>query len=240
MNDGDRPSDQTEAVGSEAATPKEVSAAQRAPAREIKGSIPYSPSPGSITAVLDAIVNAERPDKFSNNFMESVLSQSGGGARSVPPLLKKMGFLTSDGTPTDLYSKFKTDSGRAMAAFLGLKSAFGEVFRKNEFAHKVSEDQVKDILIDITGLKKSDPVLRLMYKSFEAVKNYIPADFEVKTPSGEVREEAREKDEVRDGRKAEEVFKIGLAYQINIVLPETQDQMVYDAIFKSLKRNLLA
>jgi hypothetical protein len=34
-------------------------------------------------------------------------------------------------------------------------------------------------------------------------------------------------------------LKMGLSYQINIILPETENIAVFNAIFKSLKDNLL-
>ncbi|WP_156362938.1 DUF5343 domain-containing protein [Rubellimicrobium mesophilum] len=147
------------------------------PAHEIKGNLPYTPALGSFKNVLDALIAAERPDKFTNNFMETVLGQSGGGARAVPPLLKKMGFLQSDGTPTDLYSKFKTGSGRAAAAMSGLRNAFGEIFKKNEHAHKANEEQLRDLIVEITGLKRNDNIVRLIYGTFTTIRDYIPANF---------------------------------------------------------------
>ena len=36
-----------------------------------------------------------------------------------------------------------------------------------------------------------------------------------------------------------ERVKLGLNYTINLVLPKTDDPAIYDAIFKSLKHNLL-
>lgn len=56
------------------AEPIEKGSVGKAANREIKGNIPYSSSPGSITLVLEAIIAAERPDKFTNNFMETVLN----------------------------------------------------------------------------------------------------------------------------------------------------------------------
>jgi hypothetical protein len=75
--------------------------------------------------------------------MATILKLTGGAARAVPPLLKKMQFIGADGTPTSLYSRFKTDNGRAQAAYEGLKNAFGELFRRNEYIHKSDESQLK-------------------------------------------------------------------------------------------------
>lgn len=214
-------------------------------AREIRGNIPYSASPGSITKVLDSLISAERPDKFNYNFMETVLGQSGGGARTVPPLMKKMGFLEGDGTPTELYSRFKTESGRGAAAFEGLKRAFFEIFRKNEFAHKATDDQIRDAIIEITGLPSNDAIIRHMINTFNSIRGYIPADLE-KVAAPEISETGRPADDVGKGNlnpieveKGGKAPSLGLSYQINIVLPETEDAKVYDEIFKSIRRNLL-
>jgi Family of unknown function (DUF5343) len=219
------------------APPKEGETAAK-PTREIKGNLPYTASPGSIKSVLDALIKAERPDKLSTNYMETVFGLSGGGVRSVPPILKKMGFLQSDATPTELYSKFKTDSGRGQAALAGLKQAFPEIFRKNEVAHRANEDQIRDIIIEITGLKKADPILRHIINTFAAIKAYVPDTFAEPAPSVE-----RVIEPVQIAKNDMSVDRvrspIGLSYQINIVLPESQDPVVYDAIFRSLKRNLL-
>ncbi|EUB97596.1 hypothetical protein PMI07_000156 [Rhizobium sp. CF080] len=123
-----------------------ASSADRGKPREIKGGVPYTPSPGVFKRALEGIIAAERPDKFSPDFMETILHLTGGGARAVPPMLKKMQFLSPDGSPTTLYSKFKTDGGRSQAAYEGLRNAFGELFRRKEFVHRADENAVKDVL----------------------------------------------------------------------------------------------
>lgn len=206
-------------------------------AREIKGNLPYTASPGSIKGLLDAIIAGERPEKLTNNYMETVFKLSGGGIRSVPPLLKKMGFLQSDGAPTELYSRFKTESGRGTAALAGLKQAYPEIFRKNEVAHKCTEDQIRDIIVEITGLTKADPIVRHIINSFFAIRSYIPEnvpDTKLNLDSGDTKVEA-----FTAAPAGREAPSLGLSYHINVVLPESQDQLVYDAIFRSLKRNLL-
>src|SRR3546814_5940714 len=95
--------------------------------------------------------------------MGTILKLTGGGARTVPPFLKKMQFLGADGTPTPLYSKFKPDGGRSQAAYEGLRNAYGELFRRNEYIHKADANTVKDTIVEITALKKNEPNTRLMY-----------------------------------------------------------------------------
>ncbi len=215
-----------------------VASTDKGKPREIKGGVPYTTSPGVLKRALEGIIAAERPDKFSPDFMETILHLTGGGARAVPPMLKKMQFLSPDGSPTTLYSKFKTDGGRSQAAYEGLRNAFGELFKRKEFVHRADENAVKDVLVEITGLKKADSIIRLMYASFEAVRVFITADV------------AKDSDAHREtdvGNAFERMpqdppvggVKLGLSYQINIVLPETENIAVFNAIFKSLRDNLL-
>jgi len=64
---------------------------------------------GSIGKVLSKIIEAKRPERFTQDFMETVLGLPSSSLRPVIPLLKRIGFLNQDGSPTDLYSKFKTE-----------------------------------------------------------------------------------------------------------------------------------
>ncbi|MDD4332812.1 MAG: hypothetical protein PHT51_01755 [Patescibacteria group bacterium] len=62
------------------------------------------------------------------------------------------------------------------------------------------------------------------------------ADFEATTTALE------ETDEIKKPKEAEKKIKetkLGLNYTINLTLPKTDDPAVYDAIFKSLRENLL-
>jgi len=223
----------TEASGQEAA------AKEKAEQREIRGGLPYSTAPGVLKKALDAIITAERPDKFNNNYMATVLALTGGSARQVPPFFKKLHFLSGDGSPTPLYSKFKTDGGRSQAAYEGLRNGFAELFKRNEYIHKADENAVKDAIVEVTGLRKTDPIVRMVYGSFDAVRGFISAEVSFSQEQAKSEQNVdphggqRPFDASRDGAN------IGISYQINIVLPETDNIAVFNSIFRSLRENLL-
>jgi hypothetical protein len=152
-----------------------------------------------------------------------------------------MQFIGSDSIPTQLYSRFKTDGGRSQAAFEGLKNAFSEMFRRNEYIHRADEGSIKDVIVEITGLKNNDRIVGLILSTFETVRGFIASDASlnsesVKSGTNEMTEDRA--DIAQDvGRLSRTEF--GLSYQINIVLPETDNISVFNAIFKSLKENLL-
>ena len=217
---------------------EEAADAKKSEQREIRGNLPYTTAHGVLKSVLDGIITAERPEKFSGDYLGTVLKVTGGSARAVPPILKRMGFLTSDGTPTDLYSKFKSDSGRSGAALEGLRKAFAELFRRNEFIHKADADKVRDLIVEVTGLNKNDVVVRAIAGTFQAIRGFVDtskvSEEDHDKPNRQESQAEPEEALPSDGARA-----IGLNYNINVVLPETTNVQVFNAIFKSLKENLL-
>jgi Family of unknown function (DUF5343) len=207
--------------------------------RDIPGNLTYTTSYGVLKRVLDGIITAERPDKFSGDFMSTVLNVTGGSARAVPPILKRMGFLSADGSPTDTYSRFKSDSGRSSAALEGLRKGFSEIFRRNDFAHRADQSTVKDIVVEITGLNKNDPVVTAIVGTFQSVRDYVDVNkLSQEEPAARAQTEnpRANSDDVSNGFRAN---GISLVYNISIVLPETTNVQVFNAIFRSLKENLL-
>jgi hypothetical protein len=128
--------------------------------REIPGNMPYLSAAGSLKTVLDKIIEAQRPEKFTLDYLQDVLKMNGGSARATIPILKRLGFLSSDGTPTEIYSRFKTDSGRGAATIQALKNGFPEIFKRSEYAHAAEDSKLQDIIVEITGLQGADPVAR--------------------------------------------------------------------------------
>lgn len=123
------------------------------------------------------------------------------------------------------------------------------MFAINTKANELGADDVKNKLRTLYAGAKTDLVIGNIAKTFKALCEY--ADF-----SGEPQPEPPTKEATvspseaggKDERKVETADKnaqtIGriavsaLQYHVNIVLPETRDQAVYDAIFKSLREHL--
>ena len=63
---------------------------------------PYMNAYGSISKVLNKMIEAKRPDRFTQDFLDTVLALPSSSLRPIIPLLKRIGFLNSDGSPTDL------------------------------------------------------------------------------------------------------------------------------------------
>jgi hypothetical protein len=209
--------------------------------RKIPGNLPYMTSSGTLKKALDRLIDAQQPPRYNADFLENILSLTGGGARATVPILKKMGFISSDGAPTALYSKFRTDSGRGAAALQGLQLAFAEIFKRSTYAHNATDAKLKDIIVEITGLVANDPVAVAIRSTFNVVKSYVPANMEIGGPASEAAPPPEDSatDRQPPSPPSDTASEIRLAYNINIVLPETSDLNVLNAIFRSIKENLM-
>ncbi len=211
-------------------------------------SLPFINSTGLIDKILIKIKEAKTPERYTHDFQGTVLGYSSGSARPFIPLLKNLGFLHSDGKPTELYHQFRNDSlsGAAMAA--GLKIGYAPLFKANEYANKLTKEKLKSQIIQITGLSSTAKSVNTIVSTFEGLKKY--ADFDALSDEVAVSDDK----DVPDASYKESLGNnqgdalpvlaqgrgMNLSYTINLNLPQSKDPEVFNAIFKSLKENLLS
>ena len=210
--------------------------------RKIPGNLPYLTATGTLKKVLDKVIELAKPDKFNYDFLENVVKLTGGAARACIPIMKKMGMLNSDNTTTDLYGRFRTEGGRSSAAYTALRNAFPEIFKRSDYAYKVEDAKLRDIIVEITGLKASDPVTMAIKGTFNVLKAYVDPSFNPEMGDEEPQSapETKQSPELINVSRGPTQRPLGLSYNINIVLPETSDLAVLNAIFKSVRENLLS
>ena len=208
--------------------------------------LPYMFSTGLIPKILEKLQNARRPERFTQDFLETKLGHSGGSARAIIPLLKRMGFLGSDGIPTPLYDKFRNSETEAYAVAKGLKTAYSEVFDRNEYAHDLSREKLLGLIVEITGSTKSNRTTQAIVGTFCALNELADFDAtEINEPSAEENIEEEVPNNTPNNlptppqTEGTDDIELRVGYTINLNLPETTDPEVFNAIFKALRQNLL-
>lgn len=207
-------------------------------------------SPGLIPKILGKIQEARRPDRFTLDFLETKLGFGGGSARAIIPLLKRMGFLSSDGTPTKLYDQFRNTDTQGGAIGEAIRAAFSELFERNEYAQDLTKDKLTGLITEITGASKDDTTTKCTVSTFLALKEF--ADFEATSAqqrSEPTRPSARtveaplpivsNEEPPRQSSQSDDV-NFAVSYTINLNLPETTNPEVFNAIFRALKDHLLS
>lgn len=203
--------------------------------------LPYVAQPSIIEKILDKVKEAKTPDRFTPDFLTTVIGYKGGNARQFIPLAKKLGFLNSDGTPTAFYKSFRNPRTSKAALGQGIKKAYHEIFERNEYAGSLSKEDLKGLVVEITGLSPKDNVVNLVCRTFETLRAKAVFDVAIQAES----DEATKDESSSDGNKDQGVgstandLDLRLSYSINLVLPKTDDPAVFNAIFRSLRDNLL-
>lgn len=207
----------------------------------------YTLKPNAIPAYFDTMLDAQPPERFSLKFLEN-LGFTSTNDRLFIGILKDLGFLNRDGAPQPRYFEFldKSQSKRIVAE--GIRDGFSDLFAINTKANTFSVDDAKNKLRTLFAGKKTELVISNIAKTFKALCDY--ADFsgsapvkkepkpETETPPQKLTP-ASTKTATEEHQEVSGKIRVsGLQYHINIVLPETRDQAVFDAIFKSLREHL--
>ena len=215
----------------------------------VAAKLPYMLSTGLIPKILKKVQDARRPERFTQDFLETKLGHSGGSARSIIPLLKRMQFLGSDGVPTPLYNRFRNPETQGGAVADGMKHAFGELFDRNEYAYELANDKLTGLVVEISGDTKKSRGTQAIVGTFLALNEL--ANFEKESPDYStldttlepqvsVRSPTGEPNEfIEPPTISQKNFDLRVGYTINLNLPETNDPTVFNAIFKALRANLL-
>lgn len=208
--------------------------------------LPYMVSTGTLPKILNKICDASIPENFNHDFLGTKLGFKGGNQKAFIPWAKKCGLIGEDGTPTNLYKDFRNPQFRGIAMAEALKKGYSELYLRNEYAHDLSKTDFTKLVTDATGLAHDNATVRAVVNTFFNAKDL--ADFETKAPakqedkSNEIVHENKElkiTEEPSSATTNRRKTSLGINYTINLVLPKTDDPAIYNAIFKSLKDNLL-
>lgn len=199
--------------------------------------LPYITAPGNIEKALNGIKSAETPERVTQDYVKTILKIKGGSGNQVASYLKKIGFVNSDGTPAPIYSRFRNPTSSGAAALDALKHGYAPLYKRNEFMHKLDDKELKGLIIEETGEREDGAVPGLILSSINALRKYAK-DTSSKIEESETKKKKPSTDTRDDGRSTGGIG-LNLSYTVNLNLPATTDIAVFNAIFKSLKENLL-
>lgn len=212
--------------------------------------LPYVTAPGNVDRALNGIKSAATPPAVSQDFVKTILLIKGGSGNQMTAYLKKIGFAGPDGTPTSIYKRFRNPDTAGAAAAEALKIGYAPLYARNEYMHSLTDDKLRGLVIEETGSADDSTTVTMILSCIKAITKH--ANWHAKSTS-----EVVELDPAPGGSEANagqapppprqpinqplgnEGLGLNLAYTINLNLPATSDIAVFNAIFKSLKENLL-
>jgi hypothetical protein len=202
----------------------------------------YLNSTKNTAAILEAMQRAQVPDRFTFEFLKQ-LGFGSSGDRPMIGVLKAIGFLDDASGPTDRYRRFKDKSIAKGVLAQGIREGYADVFAIDTEAHAKSIHDINGVFARLSD--KGESVTSRMAMTFKVLSGL--ADFSAgagaQEPTPPMLEEPppppppppppgdRDKDQLNS--------VLTLRHDIHVHLPLSTDVAVYDAIFRSLKANLI-
>jgi hypothetical protein len=203
----------------------------------------YLTTAKNLPDILSAIQQAQAPDRFTQSFLESLEFKSSSD-RLIIGVLKSLGFLEDNGAPTERYYLFLDQSQGGAVLAEGIREAYADLFRVNKDAQKLDTQELTNKFKTLSQGKLSSSVLAKFALTFSALVKQ--ADFS-KSPSpvnaiiDSIEEDMAAPDDETVGRQKTNSAKVnlgGMHYNIQLILPDTRDPKVFDALFRSLREHL--
>lgn len=191
---------------------------------------------GKLSDFFSKIRDANAPEQFSQQLLKD-WGYSSSNDRALIPLLKAIGFLSSDGRPTARYLDYRDHSRSKQVMGEALQDAYQDIFL-------IKSNPTQADMAAIQGKFKSyhnasDNVSGIMAKTFLGL--LALADISKKNPPQPVAAEIHDQDTHQSTFPNMTTGGVisGLHYNIQIHLPATKDVEVYNAIFKSLREHFV-
>lgn len=200
---------------------------------------PYVNAYDSIAKLFQEIKKASVPPKFTNNFMQTALGLKSTSYRAMIPLMKRLGFIDQNNVPMQSYKDFRDESQSGVVMAERLKDAYADLFSANEYAYKLTKDELQSKLKTVTGASADDKVVPYVANTFIELAKL--ANFEGKAKKAVKKKDAETAKVSEDTQPPTNhpTASLGISYTINLNLPATTEIEVFNSIFKSLKEHIL-
>jgi hypothetical protein len=196
----------------------------------------------SIPAYFDSLLRAQAPQRFSIKFLENLGFKSPTD-RLLIGLLKELKFLDADGVPTKRYYEYldRSQSKKVLAA--AVREMYADLFAVDTAANTLSTSDASNKLRTLYAGTKPEITIKRIARTFAGLCEIADFAFPA-SPKADKEEEELPKTPIpppplEPPKHSQKALSLNsLQYHINIVLPESRDQAVYDAIFKSIRDHL--
>ncbi len=199
---------------------------------------PYVYNSGTLKKFLQMVPDANVPSKVTQDYLEAAGFRSKND-RAIISVLKFIGVLNSDGTPSTGYAllRDKNQAGAVMASHI--KKGYSELFGMFPDANNKSNEALRNFFATKVPTAGS-AALGLIVATFKTLCE--SADFGASAPISVEVEETKDVRPISRGQRLPTIPEAGgvtINLNIQLQLPPTEDSTIYDKIFESLKRHLI-
>jgi hypothetical protein len=201
----------------------------------------YLVNHGQIKTLFEKIRQGQAPSRFTQQHLKDI-GLGSSNWRAAIPVLKALGFLTADGAPTQRYHEYRDESRSRTVMGEALKESYSDLFVINENPSKADRKAIEGKFKSVHNAK--DGPAGLMAGTFLSLLELADFDDQRTEKQPKQAEERPEPEPIFEvaGKPmlpSQSSNGLSLNYNIQIHLPATTDIEVYNAIFKSIRGNLI-
>ena len=204
----------------------------------------YVQTYGQIADFFGKIQQGQAPDFFTNQHLKDIGFTSS-NHRAFIRLLKALGFLSPEGSPTPRYHDYRSKPQARRVIGEAVREAYADLFVIKEHPTDADRELIEGKFKSAHNV--SDRLAKLMANTFFPLLALADLDAterekKPKPPTPKPKKQEKSSDSLNDPPTTPTPTAVsisGLHYNIQIHLPATKDIEVFGAIFKSLKEHLL-
>lgn len=200
---------------------------------------------GQLGDVFARIADGQAPDKFTTQYLKD-LGFSSSNFRAVIPLLKALGFLSEDGTPTSRYHEYRNTARSKRVMGEAIRETYSDLLTIKANPTDTDRPLIEGKFKSANNV--SPNVAKLMASTFYSLLELA----DLASGPTEIKKEEKQPEPPPKPKADTEAQLLPpapsqppahsrptLHYNIQIHLPATKDIEVFNSIFKSLKEHLL-
>jgi hypothetical protein len=205
-------------------------------------SYPYTTVPNKLREILSKAPGMGRPDKVTQEWLRKA-GWTSSNDRSVIPVLRFVGLIGSNGTPTDLWESIRVQDERHQREFAdAIRNAYVELFGLYPDAHRKDAEALRNFFRAHTS--GGDQVQTKLVQTFQVLTEF--ADFDQPSTNGSnrsttVQREGKGSDEAAERAtfRSPQSPELALNVNIQLQLPATSDGEVYEKLFGAMRKHLM-
>ncbi len=125
---------------------------------------------GAIAPMIEKIQDRDAPDIFSHDYLRYTLGFARESDRAFIALAKRIGLLSTEGKPTELYSDLLKPKHAHAALAKALHHGYQTLYASHPNAHQLDRKELAAAIATITGLEPGHATARAIVGTFLALK----------------------------------------------------------------------
>jgi hypothetical protein len=149
---------------------------------------------GAIAPMIEKIQDRDVPEIFSHDYLRFTLGFARESDRAFIALAKRIGLLTVEGKPTELYNDLRKPRQVQAALAKAMQLGYAALYTRNANANELPRKELGALVAEVTGLEPGHATARAVVGTFLALRDLASPRVEAAPV------ENRRKEERRGGR----------------------------------------